>query len=412
MSGSSEDQQYSQQDGVTSYPDGPAPDQGRAPSAYPQGAPEMGARPGGQQPPQAPMTPADAPPDRYPTPQQVPAASDAHPLQAQPWSAGEPPADWQETRIPQPPTAAAPAGWYPPQSEPGVYPPQAQPGAVPPGAGAPTAYPPQAQPGAVPPGAGPPTAYPPQAQPGAVPPGAGPPTAYPPQAQPAAVPPGAGPPTAYPPQAQPAAHPGGYPPQAVPAGGQPFPGSPGAYPQPGPYAPMPGGSVAPAEPREVPQNVRMAFVAMLVGAVVTLLSGAFVFTAIDEIRTATLDASDGVFRGSELDMIVYASVGGAVIGALITAGLWIWMAFACRAGKNWARITATVFFGINTLMTVFGAFGVAVDTATLPDFAFTAATFVIGLAAVILLWNRRSAAYFAPPAPVYPPYGYPPNGPW
>jgi hypothetical protein len=32
--------------------------------------------------------------------------------------------------------------------------------------------------------------------------------------------------------------------------------------------------------------------------------------------------------------------------SLIGVGLWIWMAQMNKAGKNWARITSTVFFAI------------------------------------------------------------------
>ena len=39
----------------------------------------------------------------------------------------------------------------------------------------------------------------------------------------------------------------------------------------------------------------------------------------------------------------------AIIFGLIGIGLWLWMAYANKAGKNWARITATAFFGLDTL---------------------------------------------------------------
>lgn len=45
------------------------------------------------------------------------------------------------------------------------------------------------------------------------------------------------------------------------------------------------------------------------------------------------------------------------------------MAVSNRAGKNWARITSTVFFGLDCL--------------------------VLGLGAIILLWRKESSAYFA-----------------
>ncbi|MEV0436184.1 hypothetical protein [Nocardia sp. NPDC050413] len=196
-----------------------------------------------------------------------------------------------------------------------------------------------------------------------------------------------------------------FPPGA--ATGQPYvagqqPVGPGYSPAPYPaYVPEP----AETEPRVVPENIRMAFIVMLVGAAVAFLGGAYSLTDIDTVRTTLLDSSDGMFRGSSLDVLVYATVGATVVGALITVGLWIWMAFACRAGKNWARITSTVFFGFNVLSTLYAVLGVVADLGVTPGaLAFTLAGFAIGLGAVVLLWNPKSAPFFAPARPAYPQY--------
>ncbi|MGW5451043.1 hypothetical protein [Nocardia sp. NPDC003979] len=195
-----------------------------------------------------------------------------------------------------------------------------------------------------------------------------------------------------------------FPPGASP--GQPYvggqPGGPVFPPAPYPaYVPEP----AETEPRVVPENIRMAFIVMLVGAAVAFLGGAYSLTDIDTVRTTLLDSSDGMFRGSSLDVLVYATVGATVVGALITVGLWIWMAFACRAGKNWARITSTIFFGFNVLSTLYAVLGVVADLGVTPGaLAFTLAGFAIGLGAVVLLWNPKSAPFFAPARPAYPQY--------
>ncbi|MFC9967245.1 hypothetical protein [Nocardia ignorata] len=195
-----------------------------------------------------------------------------------------------------------------------------------------------------------------------------------------------------------------FPPGASP--GQPYVGgqpgglvfTPAPYPA---YVPEP----AETEPRVVPENIRMAFIVMLVGAAVAFLGGAYSLTDIDTVRTTLLDSSDGMFRGSSLDVLVYATVGATVVGALITVGLWIWMAFACRAGKNWARITSTIFFGFNVLSTLYAVLGMVADLGVTPGaLAFTLAGFAIGLGAVVLLWNPKSAPFFAPARPAYPQY--------
>ncbi len=279
-----------------------------------------------------------------------------------------------------------------------------------------TSYPdaiPQApanQSAAVPPspsGVGGPTPYPPPV----VPPSSGAPYPPPPNAASAPSPN----PAAHQPYPHATGHPGGPYPQAGPGAGPAIypsavPGGQSPYPR---ATPFPTAAPVGAGPKVVPQNVQIAFYVMLAGAVVTLLSAAYLLTTIDRIRSDALDASGGVFRGDDLDVVVYAGLAGGILVSLVTAGLWVWMAFACRAGKNWARITGTVFFGLNVLSSAVSVISVfATGSRTdLQSMAFTVVTVIIGLAAVILLWNPRSAAFFAPaPPPGYQPY--PPTGPW
>ncbi len=74
---------------------------------------------------------------------------------------------------------------------------------------------------------------------------------------------------------------------------------------------------------------------------------------------------------------------------LITISLWIWMARANRAGKNWARITATVFFGFNTLILDINRGDPLVS---LLIWLFV---WLVGLGAIVQLWRRNSSQYFA-----------------
>ncbi|MFD6395110.1 DUF3824 domain-containing protein [Nocardia sp. NPDC060249] len=229
--------------------------------------------------------------------------------------------------------------------------------------------------------------------------------------------------TAYPDESRGTANPlvpGAYPQppsQAVPR--PPYGPVPGAYAPPPSYGPgaaypVPGGAPVDAGPRVVPQSVQIAFYVMLAGAVVTLLGMAYSLTMLDQTRSDALDASGGVLRGDELDLLVYASVGGALLSSLVTVGLWVWMAFVCRAGKNWGRITGTVFFGINALLYVSGTVMAFVTSTAGIALVFSTVGLAIGLAAVILLWNRTSSPFFAARAPQgYQPYpGYPPIAPY
>jgi serine/threonine protein kinase len=107
---------------------------------------------------------------------------------------------------------------------------------------------------------------------------------------------------------------------------------------------------------------------------------------------------------------------------LLNVGLWVWMALATRAAKDWARTTGTVLFTLNTLSITLsvvaevapaasrgsrfnasvvaqlaavarGAFG----DSTFSTAAESALIWAVGLAAVILLWNRRPRGSSSPP---------------
>jgi hypothetical protein len=86
---------------------------------------------------------------------------------------------------------------------------------------------------------------------------------------------------------------------------------------------------------------------------------------------------------------------GAIVGAVIAVVLWIVIAQNCKSGRNWARITGTVFFAIATidaLTALVIPFAIGVKIVEL-------VVWLIGLAAVILLWRRSSNAYFKGTAP-------------
>ena len=80
---------------------------------------------------------------------------------------------------------------------------------------------------------------------------------------------------------------------------------------------------------------------------------------------------------------------GVVVG-LISVGLWIWLARAAKRGRNWARITGTVLFGLDTLLILLSLSRLRVGAAGLIDVL----SWLIGLGAVILLWRRDSSNFF------------------
>ncbi|MFE3190697.1 hypothetical protein ACFXHA_16920 [Nocardia sp. NPDC059240] len=179
-----------------------------------------------------------------------------------------------------------------------------------------------------------------------------------------------------------------------------------AYPGPYNYEPFgagagyPGGPVPGRPPR--PQTVDYAFYLMLAGAAMTLVALLYGLTQISRMREKAVEASHANLTDSQIDMIVTVTIITTIVFSVISIGLWIWMAFMNRAGRNWARITGTVFFGLYTLSELFSV--IAAKAGAISN-VISIVTWLVALAAVILLWIKQSSAYFRPaPAPFYPPY--------
>jgi hypothetical protein len=129
---------------------------------------------------------------------------------------------------------------------------------------------------------------------------------------------------------------------------------------------------------------------MYAGAAITAISLIVTLATISNLRTAIHNANPA-FSASKLHSAETAAVVLAIVFGLIGIGLWIWMARANRAGKNWARITATVFFGLDTLSLLVG-FRQAEPALSR---VVSLLVWLAGLGAVILLWQKVSSAYFA-----------------
>lgn len=84
-----------------------------------------------------------------------------------------------------------------------------------------------------------------------------------------------------------------------------------------------------------------------------------------------------------------AVITDAVVAA-IGAILFVWIARWCLKGRNGARITGTVLFAIAVL----GAAYDFISPATTLNRILVVPGVLTGLTAVVLLWQRRSSAYF------------------
>jgi hypothetical protein len=203
-----------------------------------------------------------------------------------------------------------------------------------------------------------------------------------------------------------------------------------AYPS---YPQYPGSEAAIPQAPPVPTTVRNAFYFMIAGAVWELVGLVVSLTQKSHIRSS-LETKFPDDTPDKINTLTNAAVVEAVILALVGAGLWIWMAFANRSGKNWARITGTVFFGIATLSAlievVAGSSGLGGAKSTPVEIVVSVIAWAIGLGATVLLWNKASSPYFkgqsnpyaAAPYPMaypqpgqpylgeQPPANYPPQG--
>lgn len=159
------------------------------------------------------------------------------------------------------------------------------------------------------------------------------------------------------------------------------------------YQPYPcGGRSATTPPRPpTPPSVRTAVKLMYAGAVVSAVSLIVGLVDIGGLKGALRASHPGLSAGqvnATVDLFVVSVLASGIIGI----GLWLWMAWANGRGRNWARVTGTVFFAIETIELL----STAAAVNTVIGEVLTVLTWLIGLAAVVMLWRRQSRPYFRP----------------
>lgn len=153
----------------------------------------------------------------------------------------------------------------------------------------------------------------------------------------------------------------------------------------------------PASAERAPSSLARAVYLMYAGAVVYLISGIVGMVSLATRAPGSPSAvhvpSGPQWPGavSALGSVLLYLV--AVLSIVVPIVLWLWMARECTAGRSWARVLSTVFFGLATVVTLasgpYGAWGLA----------GAIVGWLIGLGAVILLWQRSSSSYFRATAP-------------
>jgi hypothetical protein len=156
------------------------------------------------------------------------------------------------------------------------------------------------------------------------------------------------------------------------------------------YQPYPSSQMPEPARAEPPNSVRNAVRLIYAGAALSAVLLIVTLVTISSLKHGIL-ARHPDYTAAQRHNAEIAAVVTAVIGGLIAIGLWLWMAWANGRGRNWARIVSAVFFGINTLDLIISFTQVHVLAALIVGIL----VWLVGLGAIILLFSKESAPYFA-----------------
>ena len=142
----------------------------------------------------------------------------------------------------------------------------------------------------------------------------------------------------------------------------------------------------PSVPRSA-RTVRAAVKLMYAGAAVSTVNLVILLALIGDIKV-------GLLLNTPFITV-------SIAWSLAPLALWLWMARENGRGRNWARIVSTVLFGAATLdlTEVFGPPGIRLSLVPVIAGSPTVPVlyWLVGLAAVWLLWRPASSAFFRPP---------------
>jgi hypothetical protein len=111
---------------------------------------------------------------------------------------------------------------------------------------------------------------------------------------------------------------------------------------------------------------------------------------ISTISLGFIGRSGAGLRLADRSQPLPVAIAVGIASGLVMIALWLWMAWASSQGRNWARILSTVLFGMATLKLI----DVFSEPRTVLGLIFWAPAWLVGLAAVWLLWRPDSSAFF------------------
>ena len=155
------------------------------------------------------------------------------------------------------------------------------------------------------------------------------------------------------------------------------------------------GLLRPPAPAPVLAAVKLMYAGAAVSAAGLIIGLALIVVDIEV-------AAHGQFLGHSLAAQKALVITVWIVFGLVVVALWLWMARADGEGRNWARILSTVLFGLAALQLP-GGFTQPVSHvgfgATVLYYGSTAlfvAAWLVGAAAVWLLWRPASRTFFKP----------------
>ncbi len=130
----------------------------------------------------------------------------------------------------------------------------------------------------------------------------------------------------------------------------------------------------------------------LLGAIITLAFSGRIKDAVGKAAVkanATL-AREGkaVLTAAQIHTLENATVVVLAVIMIISTGLWVWMSWANNRGRNWARIVASVLFGLMTIYVFLSLSRASVSI------VFILLEWLVGLGAIVMLWRKETTAYF------------------
>ena len=157
------------------------------------------------------------------------------------------------------------------------------------------------------------------------------------------------------------------------------------------YQPYPTSDPVPEPPSVPPPGLVLNAVRLMyAGAVIEVLAVVIALVTRASLKSTIL-ARHPAYTAAQLHTAETARTVPLIVGGVIAAGLWIWMAWANRQGRGWARVVSAVLFGINTLDLIVAALVVkgAVASAVIG-----AALWLVGLGVIVLIFNQRSSPFY------------------